>query len=621
MAYNPPVTHVHVARHRSAARAPAARLAFSALLLLAAAPARAGVDIVYVVPGSHLDIGYTELPSRVWERRISILDAVLDLAREDPDFFWFEEAGWSFDGWLERNRRDENRLALARRLLHQGRLAVGAAWCTPHAAAFPEALDLLTVHLDALERELGYRPQVAVLNDVPSFPEGVVDALAASGVRYLLIGANRSFSPPLPAPLSRRPFWWKSARGESVLVHVDPDGFTAGFHLWGLDPVAARAFNPDRFKPGADGLATMEQAVRAMLREVPDDYDAVIVQHAFDNWGPESAQRLAQWVRKWNEARKSPRLALAPPEVYFQHVEERYGASLPVLHGEWGGDWDLIRAGSPVWTWRLREAARALPPDATVEAKAALATAMEHNVHLGVVRDGFSEADHRDHARQCAELFARAVRSVLGEEGVRALPPLLPLPPGAPAESGLPLAADAKVARVRAGLAAAGALIAADAPELAAPIEAGAERGRLVIRIRLDRRTLPRSADGDARAVIEIPLAGAGAAIAPEGSAAALEGLWLGGRPPRFVVAPRGARLTLGGHRYRVSSPTVATWALVEEPATPRTVWLQGLLVWQSTRCRLKGGRVKVLPYEALFPGEPAELEASIQLETLPGTE
>jgi hypothetical protein len=48
-----------------------------------------------------------------------------------------------------------------------------------------------------MERLLGYRPQVAVLDDAPSHPEALVDALAARAVRYMLVGANMFVSAPL----------------------------------------------------------------------------------------------------------------------------------------------------------------------------------------------------------------------------------------------------------------------------------------------------------------------------------------------------------------------------------------------------------------------------------------
>src|ERR1019366_10396981 len=99
---------------------------------------------------------------------------------------------------------------------------VGATLLSPYAAAFPDALHLLTLHLDRIQRELGRRPAVSVVNDVPAVPEALVDALAAAGIKYLLMGPNLVFSGPLPLAVTRDPFYWESANGARVLVSMDP---------------------------------------------------------------------------------------------------------------------------------------------------------------------------------------------------------------------------------------------------------------------------------------------------------------------------------------------------------------------------------------------------------------
>ncbi|MCH8123394.1 MAG: hypothetical protein IH853_09755 [Bacteroidetes bacterium] len=141
-----------------------------------------GVDTVFVLPGSHLDVGYTDTPSRVREVRVEVIEDAIRAAQQDPEFRWFEEGGWAFDAWLQRYGQDEQRLATVRQLLQSGQLGVGATWLHPHAAAVPEAVGFLTLHLEELDSLFDYRPSVAVLNDPPSYPEALADALVASGI-------------------------------------------------------------------------------------------------------------------------------------------------------------------------------------------------------------------------------------------------------------------------------------------------------------------------------------------------------------------------------------------------------------------------------------------------------
>ena len=120
---------------------------------------------------------------------------------------------------------------------------------------------------------------------------------------------------------------------------------------------------------------------------------------------------------------------LATPEKYFQHLERRFGKTLPVRRGEWGGDWDLLRATEPVWSWRLRTAmakVTAATPDA---AKIALVAAMDHNVGLGPRwMDGLSREIAMRHVREVAALYRSAVTGVLGEKGAASVPAPLARP-------------------------------------------------------------------------------------------------------------------------------------------------------------------------------------------------
>ena len=62
-------------------------------------------DTVFIVPGSHLDLGFTAPISMVREQRISILDQAIKAASRDPGFVWFEEGGWTVEAWLDRYRK------------------------------------------------------------------------------------------------------------------------------------------------------------------------------------------------------------------------------------------------------------------------------------------------------------------------------------------------------------------------------------------------------------------------------------------------------------------------------------------------------------------------------------
>ncbi len=592
------------------------------LAVLLAAPLLADLETIYVVPGSHLDVGFTDTPSAVREKRVQTLDDAIDAAQADPDFRWNEEGAWVFDAWLAAHRGDDARIGAMRKLLQEGRLYVGATYVNPHAAIFPESLDLLAVPLDRLEKEFGVRPRTAIVNDVPSVPEAIVDALAARGVRYLLVGANMAFTPPLPKELCRAPFWWESAGGNRLLVLIDPDSYTAAYTKWGIDPDCARFFNGKEFPRDRGPIETMEAGISRMRKELDPALDAVAIQHAFDNWDTGGAKKLPGFARQWNAAGKAPRVVVATAEAYFEHVEKTLGDRIPVRRGEWGGDWDSGRAACLVWTWRLRKAARAVAADTPYETRAALAVTMDHGMTLGGGWPGmFTEAQTRDHARECADFFEEAVRRGLGREAVGASPAeRIPPEKGPVPQAWKQILADVdRPARLRAGRFWLGPFVLTDAPELATPIEWGVEDSRLVLSTTIDRAKLSDEDGAGVAVVLEVPLLVDPRVVrlAPSGSRSAMEGKWLRGGPPPFVVAA-GEMAVLGlPKRLRVRSPILFSWTVIADKADPRRAWLQGLVLRQSTLCVLKGGEKKTLPFEELYPGEPSTLSIEVEIEIL----
>ncbi|PKQ02993.1 MAG: hypothetical protein CVT72_15950, partial [Alphaproteobacteria bacterium HGW-Alphaproteobacteria-11] len=591
---------------------------------LAGRPAVAAVpqDTVFIVPGSHLDIGFTAPPSEVRAERVRILDLALDAADRDSAFVWFEEGGWSVEVWLDHYHADQERIARLRTLLRAGRFGVGATLLSPYAAAFPEALGLLTMHLQRIEHELGYRPIVGVLNDVPSAPEALVDSLAAAGVRYLLVGPNMSFTAPLPAALVRRPFYWESAGGARLLVFIDPDGFTAGFDLWGLPPACARFFNPERFPADIsdDSVLTLGMGA-ATARLQPDDVLSV-VQHALDNWDPECAQELPEAVRRWNAHNSGTHLMLSTPEAYFRRLEAREGSRLPVLRGEWGGNWDVARASEPVWTWRLREAVRALSPGAPHAARLALATVLDHNVGLGPRWvDGLAERDALRHVRDVVELYRTAVAGTLGPAGLTALPPSLPRPQPQPwPASWRALVGEPDQAiHVRAGIGTFQPFVDDSVSVAPIPVEVLADEQRLLARTSLDRALLERVAGPRHKVVIEVGLDVPvdSLRLAMVGSPSTRSGRWLLGSAPEWVVAPEGVLVTGPGFVLRARGPLLYSWRLVRDRANPAMTRLQALAISHAVDGVVSGGPLR-WPFATLYPGEPEVVQFELELELLP---
>ncbi|MES1259621.1 MAG: hypothetical protein ABUL71_03430, partial [Gemmatimonadota bacterium] len=491
-------------------------------------PAQRPSDTVFIVPGAHLDLGFTAAISAVRATRVQALDRAIEAATRDPSFVWFEEGGWSVEAWLDRYHDNPMRIAQLRTLVSRNQIGVGATLLSPHGAAFPEALKLLTLHLDRIERELGRRPTVAVMNDVPAVPERLVDVLAAAGIRYLLMGPNLAFSPKLPAAVTSGPFYWESSRGARVLASLDPASYGAGLNQWLLPPDCIRFFDPNAF--GAlsdDSILSLGVGRQLASRASPEPLS--LVQHAMDNGDPGCVVNLAAATRRWNARRSVSKLVVALPETYFRHLEARFGKSLPTRRGEWGGDWDLLRQSEPVWSWRLRQAIHALTPASSRELRMAAVMVTDHNVGMGPRwQDGSPVPLAMQHMSEVASLYRQVVGGALGAAALTQLPAPLVAPPARewPTAWRQLLGERNGAARVRAGDGFIYPFVSDGPTTISTPAAIAADDRRALIHVVIDRIALERQLGARYQAVIEVTIHSPIAAltIAPDSSASAIAG-------------------------------------------------------------------------------------------------
>lgn len=581
-----------------------------ATYLPAASAQIAVADTVFIVPGSHLDVGFTGPISEVRARRVAILDNAIAAARRDRSFVWFEEGGWSVEAWLDHYHADPARIAELRALVQRHQIGVGATMLSPYAAGFPGALRFLTMHLDRVQRELGVRPDVAVLNDVPGVPEAYVDALARAGIHYLLMGPNLVFSRPLTAPITSGPFYWETASGAKILVDVDTNGYSAAITRWGLPPACLRAMNPREFPPNVSGDQILGAAVGGALQRHATSSPLGIIQQALDNDDPECAVPLPAALREWNTHSSTVRLIASQPDVFFHHLEAQLGSRIPVHRGEWGADWDLLRMSEPVWSWRLRRAIARIPANAPDALRIAAISVADHNVGLGPRwEDGIPESEARRHIADVAALYRQVVTAASGPGALTAVPPAVPIPRGPRDARWSAIVGDAAHAvRVRAGPAFLTEFAGDSAVVVPTPIAVGADARQIVAHVTIDRVALERRLGTRYQAVIEVPLHAPisalrwGASDSPD----ALAGRWLSGAPPDHIVSPAGVRVNGPGWTIAAHGPLLIGWALRPDAVDPKITWLEALAVVHAVEGRVTGGAPLRLPFAVAYPGEPA---------------
>ncbi|MCS7221977.1 MAG: glycoside hydrolase family 38 C-terminal domain-containing protein [Anaerolineae bacterium] len=288
---------------------------------------------IYLVHGSHHDLGYTDLPSNVLREHARFLDDVLRYCEETADwpeesrFRYVIEQGWSVLHFIEHRPSDTvERLV---RLMREGRIEVTALFGNEisELCGHEEQIRLLYPSF-RLKRRFGIPIHTAELNDIPGISWGLASVLAGAGIRY--------FAPAIPdyfawgfqvhplwdeeAILPRDmigAFWWEGPDGQRVLFWYE-----GGSVHWSL-------------------LWTYEQAEREVAYHLTNlaqrGYPYDLLRAKFqggqrDNSPPDV--RLSLIASEWNQRWAYPRLIVATNAQFFKAFERAAGSSLRTLRGD-----------------------------------------------------------------------------------------------------------------------------------------------------------------------------------------------------------------------------------------------------------------------------------------------
>lgn len=344
---------------------------------------------VHVVHHSHFDFGYTDPQSAVIASQRSYLDSAVELAnatREWPDaarFRWNVEALWAFADW-ERHR-PAAKVSEFVRLVQEGSIGLSAMPYNLHTdTCSTEELHELLREARRIREQYGIDFTTAMQTDVPGQVAGLPDALQEVGVRYLAVAHNwagRSMPHQNGALALPRLFRWTTPAGNAVLVWMTDSphglaymegpmvGLTEEYEVAEaylpayLTALATRGYP---FPPGVFGAHGEEAEGR------PGYPWGVLHLRTQGFMGDNGPARLhtSEVVRRWNDTWSSPTLRVSTNAAFFAEAEERYGAELTTVQGDWG-DWWVEGVGSAAVPLALTREAQATVADARSFSQAA----------------------------------------------------------------------------------------------------------------------------------------------------------------------------------------------------------------------------------------------------------
>src|SRR5271156_341150 len=300
--------------------------------------------LIYILPHSHHDLGYTDLQANVEEKQILNITRGIELARKTADypdgsrFVWNLEVLWAADLYMKRGSEDAKSALIE--AAQKGWVALNGAYANELTGLCrAEELLQLFYYSTQLGKTCGIKVDSAMMSDVPGFSWGVVPAMSQAGIKYFSAAPN--YFDRIGAFMvtwQDKPFWWVSPSGNhKVLFWVPWTGYALSHGT----------------KLGTEFVAGYQDR----MDEVHYPYDISYMRWSGHGDNAEPDPELSEFVRSWNEKYEWPKFTIASTGTAFSAFEKRYGNQLPQYRGDLTPYWEDGAASSALETAMSRDAA------------------------------------------------------------------------------------------------------------------------------------------------------------------------------------------------------------------------------------------------------------------------
>lgn len=310
---------------------------------------------VYLLPHSHVDIGYTHVQTYVEKYQWQHLENAIEYARNSEgypggsQFKWNTEGIWAVESYLKQVSPEKKEQFYE--AVQKGWIGLDGFYGNELTALCrPEELMRFLERGQSIGQQIGVPVEAAMISDVPGNTWSMVPVMAQNGIKYFSIGPNpgHRIGSTLKA-WGDRPFYWVSPSGEEkVLCWMSSRGY-ASFHT-GLNLTE----NIRRINSSAifDYLNELE------VKDFPYDMTYLRYNIGSDNGPPD--EKLAGFVKEWNSKYQSPELIIATTAEMFRNFESEYAETIPSVKGDFTPYWEDGAASSALETSINRDNAERL---------------------------------------------------------------------------------------------------------------------------------------------------------------------------------------------------------------------------------------------------------------------
>ena len=284
------------------------------------APDDSNVKKVLVVFKTHLDIGFTDLSSKVEQRYVeSFIPQAIDVARSLREAGGEERYVWTTGAWLiDAYLRQASPAAVAEleEAVGRGDIVWNGVPYTVESESMNRALFEGMLRLSQrLDARFGRRTTAVKMTDVPGHTRSIVPLLAGAGIRFLHVGTNPAVSVPQVPPVCR----WRDPSGSEILL--------------------------------------MYQGSYGDTMVLPDGETAVSVNLTGDNHGPHTVEQVRAIYASLHARYPHARIVAASLNDVAAALEPMRDA-LPVVTSEIGDTWIYGYGSAPLRMARFRELGR-----------------------------------------------------------------------------------------------------------------------------------------------------------------------------------------------------------------------------------------------------------------------
>lgn len=337
---------------------------------------------MYILPHSHVDIGYTNTQAKVLKLHMDNIDEAIDLAKKTADYpaearyKWTTEAIWVVDNYLK--AADDAKKERFWDAVKRGWISLDGAYGNINTS-MTDSYQLMQMFAKSqkLAKAHGIEIHTMFQGDVPGASWGLAAQSEQTGIKYFLSGPNASDRIGNLAKWQDKPFYWMSPSGKQKLLFWQCQPYSIGYALKGTKiPNFFTIEDPKPFYTGHPSDNFLNPYLFQYLGGLEQSnfpYNMSLLTWAMSDNAPIDPE-LPDAVKNWNEHYVSPKLVITSVKQFFQDFEKQYKDKIPSFTGDYTEYWtdgvssaaketaisremsDKLKQASAIWAIRAKPA-------------------------------------------------------------------------------------------------------------------------------------------------------------------------------------------------------------------------------------------------------------------------